>query len=95
MINVKIELLAFDEEERFREIQFKDENFTLEDIFIQGQSHGGPNRDLPSASAGDVIHLNGKLILISKIGFKEIDQEQYEKYKNIPRRDRTFYKFDS
>jgi hypothetical protein len=39
---------------------------------------------------GDIIYLNDKKFLICAIGFKEINDSEYEEYCNTPPRDRMF-----
>ena len=63
-------------------------------VFELGQNDFQPKQH-PSVSVGDVIELNGKLWLVKPVGFVTMDEDEFDKYRAIPRRDRSLhaYKF--
>lgn len=89
MLKIKVELLAFEDgKTRMVNIPFEprpEEILTW--TYHYGQNDHQP-LEMPSVSAGDIIHLDGHIHLILKIGFKEIDNAKYIEYKNLPRRER-------
>jgi len=96
MTTLKVELLAFDSQERIREVTLPQtfEEYENEDHILEATYHFGQNdfqpRQMPSVSAGDVIYFKNKKYLVKNVGFKELTEEEYQKYKKLPRRDRSY-----
>lgn len=96
---IQVEMLAFMGEDVFRPVEISQEdidalenqNYLLELVFRNGQNDFQPSSDRCSVSAGDVVHLDGKKILIKGTGFKELSEEEYQDYRAMPRRDRSFF----
>jgi hypothetical protein len=86
---VKVELLGCGEKEKgkFREVTVHEAD--LNEIFYWGQNDFQP-LNCRSVSMGDIIYLNNKRFVICAIGFKEINDSEYEEYCNTPPRDRMF-----
>ena len=93
-MKVLVEMLAYVDKGTFREVEIPDveipnQDALLDQVFYYGQNDFQP-RQLPSVSVGDVIYLNDKKFLIKGTGFKELSDEEYEAFCNIPQRDRNF-----
>ena len=93
-MKVLVEMLAYVDKGTFREVEIPDveipnQDALLDSVFYYGQNDFQPQQ-MPSVSAGDVIYLNGKKILIKGAGFKELSEEEYRDYCNLPQRDRSF-----
>ena len=90
---IKTHLLAF-EEDRIRMVEI-DDGFkasisvtdVLEEVFKMGQNDFQP-QEMPSLSVGDVVELDEtcykKYWLIMSAGWKNLTEEEYEAYKQIP-----------
>ena len=94
---VKTHLLAF-EEDKIRTVEINDGfqnalsvTAILEEVYHQGQNDFQP-QPMPSLSVGDVVDLEEtrykKYWLIMLAGWKNLTEEEYEAYKQIPMRDR-------
>lgn len=62
----------------------------LNQIYHFGQNDFQP-QDLPSVSMGDVIEIQQHKYLIMAIGFKQITEDEYRQYRELPRKDRSLY----
>ena len=95
---IQVEMLAFMGEDIFRPVEIEqadidalaNRDYLLELVFRNGQNDFKPSLDHYSVSAGDVIFLDGKKILIKGTGFKELSEEEYKNYRAMPMRDRSF-----
>lgn len=92
----KVHMLAFREGD-IRNVNVPDDELNqgndLDRIFYHGQNDFQP-LPLPSVSVGDVIEYKDGLHMVNSIGFQQITQQQFETYKNIPRRDRMLWVWD-
>lgn len=91
---IQVEMLAFMENGTFREVEILDveiqnQEAFLDLVFYYGQNDFQP-RQMSSVSVGDIIYLNGKKFLIKGAGFKELSEEDYQNFCNLPQRDRSF-----
>lgn len=97
MKKILVHMLAFDPEERFREVYLPDHTpDDPEEVFAYGQNEFaiGPKQLMPSVSVGDVVFLERNqettYHLAVSVGFKQLSQEQYDDYLKLPRIDRIF-----
>lgn len=94
-MNFHVEMLAFGRPEEIRIVEVpkdkitEDTNRNLEMVFEFGQNEFQPQNH-PSVSVGDVIQYNDEKYLVKNIGFKKLNQEEYEKYKETEQKDRFF-----
>lgn len=94
-MKIQVEMLAFMDNGVFREVEIPDveipnQNALLDQVFYYGQNDFQP-RPFPSVSVGDVVYLEDKKFLIKGSGFKELSEEDYEGFCQLPQRDRTFF----
>lgn len=97
----KVRMMAFgrtDDEVRIVDVpderlaEATDELGKLGLIFELGQNDFQPKQH-PSVSVGDVIELDGKLHLVKPMGFATMDEDEFDKYRAIPRRDRSLHAY--
>jgi hypothetical protein len=100
-MKIKVHLLAFGREGEIREVDVPDDEvgtsenpeYLLECVFYCGQNDFQPQPH-PSVSQGDVIELpSGVLYVVDSVGFSRLSPEQFEVYRNLPRRDRSLHEF--
>ena len=94
MKTYKVHMMAFGKPGEIREVDLPEPVPTdieelAEEIFRLGQNDFQPKCHC-SVSMGDVMEIDGKLYGVAAFGIKEITQQQFEEYKNIPQRDRIF-----
>lgn len=98
MAKFTVHMLAYQPEYKTRIVEVPEDQLrktssgeeVLSMIFHFGQNDFRPVPDTCSVSMGDVIEYDGKLYLIKPIGYAKMTIEQYTKYVQMPRRDRTF-----
>jgi len=92
-------MCAFHEPIIIREVNVPDDHIKetndeelLDIIYQYGQNDIQNVHGVCSVSVGDVIEIPfAGLYRVSSIGFKQMTPDEFEKYKLIPRRDRTYY----
>lgn len=63
----------------------------LAEVFRWGWNMFWP-RSLPSVSVGDVVDLGDRgLWLVKNVGFREMTPGEFEEWKGLPRRERSFH----
>ena len=88
MNKYKVELLAFGDEEEIREVSIPEGvEESLDNVYHYGQNDVQPLQH-PSVSVGDVINMNGRKFVIMAFGFRDLSEDEYEKYLATPRRNR-------
>ena len=76
-----------------QELKGKEQNDILNKIYHYGQNEAQPVDGKCSVSVGDVIKLNDKKFIVQPFGFSEISNDDLEKYKKIPRQDRSWSQY--
>jgi hypothetical protein len=97
----KVHMLAFEvEPDTIRMVEVPDEEVKeniwerLEQVFYYGQNDFaiGPEKNTTcSVSMADVVEIDGKYYICAACGFHEITSEEFEAFKQVDRRDRSFH----
>jgi len=92
-MDFQVEMLAFGEPDEIRIVNIPNNvEPSLENIFYYGQNDFQPKAH-PSVSVGDVINYQNEKYLVAGIGFKKLNQDEYENYKSLNRRERILSGF--
>jgi hypothetical protein len=92
-MDFQVEMLAFGDHDEIRIVSIpEDKEQSLENVFYYGQNDFQP-KPHPSVSVGDVINYENEKYLVAGIGFKKLNQDEYENYKSLSRRERILTGF--
>lgn len=92
-MDFQVEMLAFGDPGEIRIVSIPDDKEqSLENVFHYGQNDFQPKAH-PSVSVGDVVTYQNEKYLVSGIGFKKLNQTEYENYKSLGRRERMLEGF--
>jgi len=98
-MKVFVQMLTFDDG-KIREVDIPEKEWQkalpadrLELVFRYGQNDIQP-RQMCSVSVGDVILLDGEMFMVMGGGFKKMEEGEYLKFWNTPRRERSLVGYE-